>query len=390
MARRVRKESKVRNAMIKFENVSMSYGTNEVLHNINLNIDEGQLVVLIGPSGCGKTTTLQLINRLANPSTGRVLIGGEDIQTIDPVRLRRGIGYVIQEIGLFPHMTIGQNIEVVTALLKWPPEKRRQRAVELLELVDMPPEIYMNRYPSDLSGGQRQRIGLLRALAAQPPIILMDEPFGALDPITRDVLQDEIKKLQQKLKKTIVFVTHDMDEAIKIADVIILMKDGVIVQAASPEELLTHPADEFVEQFIGKHRLYNGAVDTVRDVMRPNPFMVTKNLGLAQCIAMMEQRKVSGVLVVDEDERPLGYIGVEGIVGQVKTGITIGDLGLRTLPTISEDAPAVDAFSLLIKEGLDILTVVNGDGRVVGVVTKTSMVSSLARVVWKEGECHEP
>ena len=284
--------------MLRFENVTISYdGKNEILKNLSLHIPAGKLAVLIGPSGCGKTTTLQTINRLIEPSSGAIYIDGKNIRSMDPVELRRSIGYVIQEIGLFPHMTIEQNIEIVPKLLKWPEEQRKKRTLELIQLVGMD-EQYLRRYPSSLSGGQQQRIGLLRALAAEPPIILMDEPFGALDPITRETLQDEIKRLQSKLKKTIVFVTHDMDEAIRLADLIILMKDGEVVQAASPEELLSDPANEFVEHFIGKHRLYNGRVDTVRDVMRANPLTVSADMGLAQGIALMEQRRVSSLLVV--------------------------------------------------------------------------------------------
>ena len=239
----------------------MAYGTHTVIDSLNLHIKEGQLVVLIGPSGCGKTTTLQLINRLIMPTRGEIIVNGQNIQTVDPVELRRKIGYVIQEIGLFPHMTIKQNIEIVPKLLGWDVEKRSARTAELIQRVNMD-ERHLMRYPSELSGGQQQRIGLLRALAAEPPIILMDEPFGALDPITREALQDEIVSLQKRLKKTIVFVTHDMDEAIKIADRIVLMKDGKIVQAAAPEELLSDPANEFVERFIGRHRLYNDTADT--------------------------------------------------------------------------------------------------------------------------------
>lgn len=246
--------------MIRFENVSMAYGSHTVLRDLNLHIPEGRLVVLIGPSGCGKTTTLQLINRLLRPTSGRVLVNGEDVGTLDAVALRRKVGYVIQEIGLFPHMTIRQNIEIVPKLLGWSRERRSERTAELLRLVGMD-EGYLVRYPASLSGGQQQRIGLLRALAAEPPIILMDEPFGALDPITREALQGEIVALQKKLHKTVVFVTHDMDEALRIADVIVLMKDGVIHQAAAPEVLLSAPADEFAAQFIGKHRVYGGRAD---------------------------------------------------------------------------------------------------------------------------------
>ncbi len=374
--------------MIRFENVSMAYGTNEVIRNLNLRIEEGQLAVLIGPSGCGKTTTLQIINRLLNPTEGKVYLNGKDTQTIDPVQLRRGIGYVIQEIGLFPHMTIEQNIEVIPKLLGWPAEKRRARTLDLLKLVDLDPDTYLKRYPSKLSGGQQQRIGLLRALAVEPPVILMDEPFGALDPITREAMQDEIKQLQKKLKKTVVFVTHDMDEAIKIADVIILMKDGKIVQQASPEQLLSAPANEFVEQFIGKHRIYNGKADKVEDVMNKRAFSVPKSTGIAKCIALMEKHGVSGVLVTDENDVFLGYVGIAEIRDEAKIGLTVGDLKLEHLPTVHLDSPAQGAFDMLIEQKLDILAVVDDGGHIQGVVSKTSMVKSLARVVWKREDAH--
>jgi len=370
--------------MIQFNNVSMAYGENPVIHDLNLTIEEGMLVVLIGPSGCGKTTTLQLINRLLNPTGGQITVNGVDIQTMDPVALRRTIGYVIQEIGLFPHMTIEQNIEIVPKLLKWPEEKRKARTLELLNLVGMDPETYMGRYPAHLSGGQQQRIGLLRALAAQPPIILMDEPFGALDPITRDTLQDEIKNLQKKLKKTIVFVTHDMSEAIKIADVIVLMKDGVVVQAAPPDALLSDPADEFVEQFIGRHRKVGGKVDTVADVMRHKVFWVKSDTGLAQSIALMEHRQVSSIIVVDEAERLMGIIGIEDLIGKKKRGKTVADMELQVMPSILPSAPAKEAFDLLVGHRLDVVAVVDEDRRVLGVVTKTSMVKSFAQAIWKD------
>ena len=373
--------------MIQFKNVDMAYGEHPVIHNMNLTIEEGMLVVLIGPSGCGKTTSLQLINRLLNPTSGQLFIDGVDIQTVDPVTLRRSIGYVIQEIGLFPHMTIEQNIEIVPKLLKWPEEKRKARTLELLNLVGLDPATYLGRYPSNLSGGQQQRIGLLRALAAQPPIVLMDEPFGALDPITRDILQDEIKNLQKKLKKTIVFVTHDMNEAIKIADIIVIMKDGVVVQAAPPDTILSDPANEFVEQFIGRHRTYNGKVETVADVMRPKVFWVTSDTGLAQSIAFMEHKSVSSMIVVDMvDERPrlMGSIGIEDLIGQAKPGRIAADLPMKDIPTIAPDAPARDAFDRLIKDRLDLLVVVDEERYVLGVVTKTSMVKSLAKLVWRE------
>lgn len=368
--------------MVRFENVSMSYGEHKVLDSYNLHIDDGQLAVLIGPSGCGKTTTLQLINRLISPNSGTIFVDGKDISKVDPVVLRRNIGYVIQEIGLFPHMTIRQNIEIVPKLLGVKENIRNERSKELMKLVDMD-EKYLDSYPSNLSGGQQQRIGLLRALAAEPPIILMDEPFGALDPITRESLQDEIMSLHKKLKKTIVFVTHDMDEAIKIADVIILMKDGKIVQAASPEELLAEPANEFVEQFIGKHRIYSGKVDSVRDVMRDKPVCAKQTMSLLESIALMERKHVTSLFVVDDGGKLLGLASVENIKSHPTKGQRIADVSHTEIPTVSPDDPAKDAFDIMMEQHLDVLPVTDENRKVIGVVTRTSMVKSLARVVWK-------
>lgn len=239
--------------MITFKEVSKSYGRQVVLDKLSFEIQQGQFVVLIGPSGCGKTTTLKMINRLIEPDCGEIHINGTNIMKHNPVELRRSIGYVIQQIGLFPNMTVEQNIAVVPKLLKYPKERWKAIVRELLELVNLPYEENAHKYPSELSGGQQQRIGVLRALAASPPLVLMDEPFGALDPITRDCLQEEVKKIQKKLKKTIVFVTHDMEEALKMADTIIFMNKGEIVQMASPEEILCNPADKIVREFMGRH-----------------------------------------------------------------------------------------------------------------------------------------
>ncbi|MEF9971800.1 MAG: ABC transporter ATP-binding protein, partial [Oscillospiraceae bacterium] len=212
--------------MIKFENVSKRYGKNAVIDKLSFEIPDGQFVVLIGPSGCGKTTTLKMINRLIDPDEGTIEINGKNAETEDKVKLRREIGYVIQQIGLFPNMTVAQNICVVPKLLKYDKERCDKIVHEMLQMVNMPYEEYAHKYPCEMSGGQQQRIGVLRAFAASPPIVLMDEPFGALDPMTRETLQDEIKKLQKKLNKTIVFVTHDMGEALKLADTIIFMEGG--------------------------------------------------------------------------------------------------------------------------------------------------------------------
>lgn len=370
--------------MVRFKNVSMAYGEHEVLHSLNLNIKEGQLVVLIGPSGCGKTTTLQLINRLIQPTSGSIYVSGTNISKIDPVELRRNIGYVIQEIGLFPHMTIQQNIEIVPKLLGWDEERRSKRTHELMKLVGID-EKYLSSYPSELSGGQQQRIGLLRALAAEPPIILMDEPFGALDPITRESLQDEIKTLQKKLKKTIVFVTHDMDEALKLADVIVLMKDGQIVQAASPQELLSNPANEFVEQFIGRHRLYGGKADTVADVMSRNAACVSPELSLVESVELMRQKHVPSLFVVDEGRRLLGQLNVEGIRQlRNRENALVKDVPLTESTSVTTGDSAKDVFDRMMEMHLDAVPVLDNEKRVIGVVTRSSMVKSLAHVVWRD------
>ena len=241
--------------MILYENITKSYlaGINAVA-DFTLSIAEGELLAIIGPSGCGKTTVLKMLNRLVEPTSGRILLNGKDIRTLDPIALRRSMGYVIQQVGLFPHMNILDNIAVVPDILGWPAEKQRTRALELLDLIDMNPAEFAHRYPYQLSGGQQQRVGVLRALAADPAVILMDEPFGAVDPLTRTKLQQELKTLHTRLKKTILLVTHDIDEAFRLADRVLLMQGGQIVQLGKPAELLEHPATSFVREYIGSHR----------------------------------------------------------------------------------------------------------------------------------------
>lgn len=373
--------------MVKLQNVRKTYNKVTVVDNLSLDIKKGQFVVLIGPSGCGKTTTLKMINRLIEPTSGSIFIDGQDITKANPVLLRRKIGYVIQQIGLFPNMTIAQNIEIVPKLLGWPMEKRRKRTEELLSLVNMDPVQYMNRYPSELSGGQQQRIGVLRALAVEPPLVLMDEPFGALDPITRESLQDEVKKIQKKLNKTIVFVTHDMDEALKLADVIVIMKDGKIVQAASPEELLSNPVNDFVAEFIGKHRLNTTLdIESVADVMKTNPVTATKDKSMVESVALMKNKNVSTLIIVDEEERIEGVVTIEDIKQYGKSGKRIEELVNRNVVTVKTDSNAKEAFDILINNKLDFLIAVDEDNRVKGIVTKTSMVKALAEVVWKDSE----
>ena len=241
--------------MIEYEKINKSYQAGSyAVSDFNLSIAQGELLAIIGPSGCGKTTVLKMLNRLTDPTDGRILLHGQNIRALDPIALRRRMGYVIQQVGLFPHMTVAENITVVPDILGWPAAKKHSRAIELLELIDMNPADFLHRYPHQLSGGQQQRIGVLRALAADPEVILMDEPFGAVDPLTRTKLQQELKTLHSRLHKTILLVTHDIDEAFLLADRILLMRDGRIVQLGTPSELMERPTVPFVSEYIGAMR----------------------------------------------------------------------------------------------------------------------------------------
>ncbi|MEC3659031.1 betaine/proline/choline family ABC transporter ATP-binding protein [Bacillus velezensis] len=373
--------------MLTLENVSKTYkGGKKAVNSISLNIAKGEFICFIGPSGCGKTTTMKMINRLIEPTEGRILIEGRNIMEQDPVELRRSIGYVIQQIGLFPHMTIQQNITLVPKLLKHSAEKRKERARELLKLVDMGPE-YLDRYPHELSGGQQQRIGVLRALAAEPPLILMDEPFGALDPITRDSLQEEFKKLQKTLHKTIVFVTHDMDEAIKLADRIVILKAGEIVQAGTPDEILRFPANEFVEEFIGKERLIQSSspdIERVEQIMNPDPVTVTPEKTLSAAIQLMRAERVDSLLVIDEKNVLQGYVDVEMIDRKRRQAATVAEVLERDLYTVRSGTLLRDAVHKILKRGMKFVPVLDEDGRLTGIVTRASLVDIVYDSIWGE------
>lgn len=370
--------------MIKFENVYKSYGENVVLDDLSFDIRQGEFVVLIGPSGCGKTTTLKTINRLIEPDKGRITVDGNDITKVNPVELRRRIGYVIQQIGLFPNMTVEQNISVVPKLLNYPKEKCKEIVHELLELVDMPYSENAHKYPSELSGGQQQRIGVLRALAASPPIVLMDEPFGALDPITRDTLQDEVKRIQKKLKKTIVFVTHDMAEALKMADTIVFMKSGKILQIASPEEMLRNPADPLISEFMGKHIGNNGSKLTASDFMRTRVLKVQRKNQTLQSIELMRSRDVNSLIVINDDDTYAGTVSIEEIKEHGKAGKEIGELIATDTPTIKADDDAHSAFDKLFTSPSGYVIVLNDDSTVAGLITKTSMTKAMGEALWGE------
>lgn len=370
--------------MLKFEHVSKIYkGKKRAVNDLNFEIKRGEFICFIGPSGCGKTTTMKMINRLIEPSEGKIFVDGENILETDPVKLRRKIGYVIQQIGLFPHMTIEQNISLVPKLLKWPVEKRRERAKELLNLVDMTPD-YLDRYPHELSGGQQQRIGVLRALAADQPLILMDEPFGALDPITRDSLQSEFKKLQRKLGKTIVFVTHDMDEALKLADRIVIMKEGSVVQFDTPDEILRNPANEFVEEFIGRDRLAQARpnLQTVEQIMNSEPVTVTENVILSEAIKLMKQKRVDSLLVVDQENHLLGYVDFEIIDKQKTSYFKVSEVVEKDLFTLEKGTLVRDTLQTILKRGLKFVPVIDDENRLLGIVTRSNLVDVVYDSIW--------
>lgn len=372
--------------MLKFDYVTKVYsGGKKAVEDLKLEVEQGEFVVIIGPSGCGKTTTMKMINRLIEPSEGSIYIKGENILHKNQVELRRSIGYVIQQIGLFPHMTIMENIALVPKLLKWPEDRRKNRAEELLKLVNMNPE-YLYRYPHELSGGQQQRIGVLRALAADPPLILMDEPFGALDPITRESLQEEFKNLQQSLGKTIIFVTHDMDEALKLADRIVIMREGKLVQVGTPDEILRNPANEFVEEFIGKERLIQARpnIQTVGQVMNPNPVTISVDKSLSASIQLMKERRVDTLLVVDERNILQGYIDVEILDQNRKKAQQVGDVLETDIYAVKKEDLLRDTIRKILKKGMKYVPVVDDENRLVGIVTRANLVDIVYDSIWGE------
>ncbi len=370
--------------MIQFEHVTKSYGKTPILKDLNFTIPDGQFVVLIGPSGCGKTTTMKMINRLLEPDSGTVSIDGTDIHSMDKVDLRMHIGYVIQQIGLFPNMTVAQNICVVPRLLKYDKARCDEIVRDLLKMVHM--EQYAEKYPSELSGGQQQRIGVLRALAASPPIVLMDEPFSALDPMTREILQDEVKNIQQQLGKTIVFVSHDMGEALKLADTIIFMESGQVVQMASPEEMLEHPANDLVRNFLGKHSPETPAPSKVESFMRTNVRSVKKDRGVLECAERMARSSVDTLLVTDEAGRYAGTVSIGDIRHWGRELSSIEPLVRQTARTVRVGDEARESFDYLLDSGAGYVVVLNEDDTIAGIVTKTSVARSVAENLWGDAK----
>ncbi|XKR49572.1 betaine/proline/choline family ABC transporter ATP-binding protein [Enterococcus faecalis] len=370
--------------LIEFQHVSKFYkGGKVAVDDINLSFDKGEFICFIGTSGSGKTTSMRMLNRMTDPSKGKILIDGQDIQKINPVELRRQIGYVIQNIGLMPHMTIRENIVLVPKLLKVPVEERNKIAEKMIDLVELPREM-LNRYPNELSGGQQQRIGVVRALAANQDIILMDEPFGALDPITRDSLQDLVKDLQERLGKTIVFVTHDMDEALKLANKIAIMSEGKVIQFDTPDNILRHPANEFVEELIGEDRLLQAKPDftTVDEVMLNSAITITPEKSLQEAIKLMREKRVDTLLVVDNSHVLKGFIDVETLDQQRGKASSVGDILNKDVFFVQKTALLRDALQRILKRGLKYVPVVDEQKRVVGILTRASLVDIVYDVIW--------
>ena len=370
--------------MIEFQHVSKFYkGGKVAVDDINLSFDKGEFICFIGTSGSGKTTSMRMLNRMTDPSKGKILIDGQDIQKINPVELRRQIGYVIQNIGLMPHMTIRENIVLVPKLLKVPVEERNKIAEKMIDLVELPREM-LDRYPNELSGGQQQRIGVVRALAANQDIILMDEPFGALDPITRVSLQDLVKDLQERLGKTIVFVTHDMDEALKLANKIAIMSEGKVIQFDTPDNILRHPANEFVEELIGEDRLLQAKPDftTVDEVMLNSAITITPEKSLQEAIKLMREKRVDTLLVVDNSHVLKGFIDVETLDQQRGKASSVGDILNKDVFFVQKTALLRDALQRILKRGLKYVPVVDEQKRVVGILTRASLVDIVYDVIW--------
>lgn len=370
---------------IEFKNITKQYGNKYAVNNVDLQIEEGEFVCFIGTSGSGKTTMMRMINRMVKETSGQILIGGKDISKLNEVILRRSIGYVIQQIGLMPHMTIYENIVMVPKLLKWEDQKMRAVAENLMNKVDLPLDL-LDAYPSELSGGMQQRIGVIRALAADQDIILMDEPFGALDPITRDSLQQLIKKLQKDMNKTIVFVTHDMDEALNLADKIVIMHDAKIVQQGSPKDILTNPINDYVKGLIGDERLSQAIFEyeSVEKIMI-QPIKVHQNTTIQQVANRMSVTRVDDILVVDDNDVLVGRVDLRTLSERHFPQTPVKHV-MKKVTFVLNDTTIRDAIYYIQDLGYRNLSVVNREGKLLGLVTRSGIVSTVYDAYWKNYE----
>ena len=380
-----------RAATVEFEHVTKTYdtraakaGTPGAVNDLTLSIPAGKICVLVGPSGCGKTTSLKMVNRLIEPTSGRILLDGVDVATRDVTELRRGIGYVIQQTGLFPHQTILDNVATVTRLLGWPKARQQARAEELLEVVGLDPAKYARRYPVQLSGGERQRVGVARALAADPPVMLMDEPFGAVDPIVRERLQNEFLRLQEQLAKTILFVTHDIDEAIKLGDVVAVFRDGgVVEQFAPPAEILAAPASEFVARFVGADRgLKRLSLTRVNDVELGAAPTARVGEDAAGARDRTRRAELPYLLLLDAVDRPVGWIEESHLPA---SGPLEARLVGATSPLLDRRTTLKDALSMLLDADVQVGVVTDRRGAYRGVVT-VAQIAGFTRETAREAQ----
>ncbi|MDQ4062211.1 MAG: ABC transporter ATP-binding protein [Pseudomonadota bacterium] len=361
--------------MIRLERLTKVFGTVTAVDGVDMEVPAGAVCVLLGPSGCGKTTTMKMINRLVPPTSGKIFIDGRDTDTLDPVALRRSIGYVIQQVGLFPNKTVEDNICVVPKLLGWDRARARKRAAELLEMVNLDPAVFLKRYPKELSGGQQQRVGVARALAADPPVLLMDEPFGAIDPINREVIQDEFMKVQSTLRKTVVFVSHDIDEAVKMASRIAIFRDGRLVQYDTPDNILARPADGFVAEFVGSDRtLKRLRLIRVEDAMMKDPPRVRGEDTLDTAVRLMEEHGHVSVVMVGPRGRARGVVRLETARGK-KGSVAENHEKLPGLVNVKDDLRT--AVSLMFTHDLTWLACVDDEGFYKGYVTQRGITHLL-------------
>ncbi|WTO33691.1 betaine/proline/choline family ABC transporter ATP-binding protein [Streptomyces achromogenes] len=364
--------------MIRFEQVTKRYpdGTTAV-DDLSFAVAEGELVTLVGPSGCGKTTTMMMVNRLIEPTSGRILVDGRDIAGVDPVRLRRRIGYVIQQVGLFPHRTVLDNTATVPALLGWKRARARARAAELLDLVGLDPGTYGSRYPHQLSGGQRQRVGVARALAADPPVLLMDEPFGAVDPVVREQLQDEFLRMQAEVRKTVLLVTHDIEEAVRLGDRIAVYGQGRIEQFDTPGAVLGAPATPYVASFVGADRgLKRLSVTAIEPADLEQPPVARPDEPAARARERLLGEGARWAVVLDADGELHGWAGV----GELAAGGTVGDRAHRMTAWVPVGAPLKQAFGVMLQHDAGWVAVLDG-ARFLGVLTPAKLHEALRRSV---------
>ena len=365
--------------MIEFKHVNKTINGKSILKDINITIQKGELVVFIGPSGCGKTTTIKMINKLLTPSSGEILINGDKIQDKNTIKLRRNMGYVIQQAGLLPHLTIGDNIGLIPSMEKMQKDKIKYKEIELLNLVGLDPKDFIDKYPNELSGGQQQRVGVARALVMDPEVILMDEPFSALDPITKNQLQDEIFNIQQNFKKTIIFVTHDMDEALKLGDKICIMNAGSVIQFDTPQEILKNPINDFVLNFVGKHRIWNQPeLIKVKDIMIEMPIKSVEERTILQAIEIMQSNHVDSLLIVDKDNILCGLVTLKQIRSNKDKTKKLKNIMETKLITVNEEDSILNVLEVIKKENIGFVPVVDESLKLSGLITKSSLLSILS------------